>query len=61
MSSQQKSMLGQAHGNLEACLRLLRERAGRGSKSRPTVAELNELLNWLANAKTAVECVVALG
>ena len=54
MTSTQQSLLRGARGNVEACLLVLRLRAAHGAKARPTVAELNEILDRLTSVSDAI-------
>jgi hypothetical protein len=43
-----------AQMHITACLKMLRERAMMGTKARPTVKELNEIMERLQRAERAI-------
>jgi hypothetical protein len=55
MTPTQKSLLSGAHGEVSQCLHTLRQRAMHGAKAKPTVSELNNLLQRLENAQRGIE------
>lgn len=42
-----QALLGSASGNVRACLDILHQAASRGTRAKPTVAELNDILGRL--------------
>ena len=60
MTPTQKSLLSAAHGNVNGCLNILRRRATYGTKAKPTVAELNDILDRLTATSDCIEQAIGV-